>query len=175
MKSILLFDNFYQDLESLHELVSTLDFKESFYGEEIVDFNFIPPDSQENFCQIMAEDLEVSDNSGLFRKSYSTIHFENFNGYSRYVAILAIEPTTIKFYRHEKGFKSVIELDSPVDEFVPEFFDESKWDCYSSITLEQNQIIFLRPWMFHSLSDSLVQVFYLNTKISEEGDNNGRF
>ena len=160
MNNIILSSNFYQDIDSIHDLIKSMEFDANLYGSEILDFNFIPNELQELFNTKLNESVEVL--LGTFRKPNSLIHFENFYQHSLWKCIVAIEDTNLKILEQD-NIKSFFDVED-VDSFILENGnDESKWNCKHSLTLKKNDFIFIRPWMWHKLEeDKLIQVFLLN-------------
>jgi predicted P-loop ATPase len=136
-------EKFYEKPNELFEIISKLDFKENLYGDEIKDFNMISQGIENAFSAILNQKVAVTKDSGRFRKPYAPIHFENFNENSLYTAIVALEDTNIKTYKHkETGYTNVF----PITE---------------DINLHAGNMILIKPWVWHGLDNKLVKVFYL--------------
>ena len=162
MKNIILSSNFYQDVDSLNSIISKMEFTPCLYGSEILDFNYIPLELLNAFNNILNEEVEVQ--LGTFRKSNSIVHFENFYQHSLWKCIVAIEDTVLKICEHD-GITSFFDVKN-IDEFM---LQHNEWNEKHSITLNKNDFIFIRPWIWHSLEESkLVQVFLLNQQLTGE-------
>ena len=165
MKQFILASNFYQDIDSLMDIIAPMDFEPTLHGTEISDFEFTPTELAEKFLYILNENVEIQ--LGNFRKSNSMIHFENFYQHSLWKCIVAMEDNILKLFEQDniKSFFDVANLD---DFMLENSNDESKWITKATLALKKNDFVFIRPWMWHSLSDSkLVQVFLLNQNLKE--------
>lgn len=157
MKNLILSTNFYQDINTLNTMIGNMDFEASLYGSEILEFNFIPDELKDTFNIILNEEVEVQ--LGIFRKSNSTVHFENFYQHSLWKCIVAIDDTKLNIY--DKTFFDV----ENIDEFM---LQNNVLDIKHTITLNKNDFIFIRPWAWHSLEENkLVQIFLLNQKLQD--------
>jgi hypothetical protein len=162
-------ENFYEKANNLYEIICKLDFKENLYGDEIKNFNMIPQGIETGFSNILNQKVVVSKDSGIFRKSYPPIHFENFNTNSIYVGIIALEDTKFTIYKH-KNTKStaVISITENLNEFIKEnCFDKEKWDIVADINLYQSNLLLFKPWLWHGLDSKLIKVFYLEREVNE--------
>ena len=155
-------ENFY-NTQQLYEVVKNLQYKENIYGEEVIDFNLIPQDLHKIFSNILKEEIIITKDSGILRKSFENIHFESFNQNTLWVSVIALENTTFKLHKHkEKGFSNVTQLQENLQEFVKEnCYDKEKWNDSATINLNSGDIVLFKPWLWHSLSKTLVKVFYL--------------
>ena len=172
MKQLIYCSNFYNDVAAISSLMLSMDFTESQYGTEIIDFHNIPPDTQERFTSILGEQFEIQPDTGIFRKPADFIHFENFYQHAAWLCIVALEDTVLSTYEQD-GIKSLFDA-RDVDTFVREnCFDKSKWEISGLVKLNKNDFIFIRPWVWHSLEENkLVQVFLINHKLQEINNGN---
>lgn len=163
MISLILFNNLYQDITGLSQVISPLEYKESVYGEEVKEFNFVSPGTEELFTELLKTPVKVT---SVFRKPYPVIHFENFTDNLQWIGIAAIEDTILNLYKHkETESETVFQIKVDINEFIKECFDETKWEKTSSIKINKGSLVCIRPWMWHSIDSSLVQVFYLENNI----------
>ena len=165
MKNLILSSGLYQDVNSLSTLIGSMEYENAPFGQEILNFNYIPAGLQDYFSDEVAEPVEIQPDTGIFRKPNAIIHFENFYQHAAWVAIIALEDTTLTTYSQE-NVKSFFDVAEQLDTFIPEnCFDSSKWDTDNILTLKKNDIVFIRPWLWYSLQEnSLVQIFLLNRK-----------
>lgn len=156
-------EKFYEKPNELFDIISKLDFKENLYGDEIKDFNMISQGIEDAFSAILNQKVAVTKDSGKFRKPYAPIHFENFNENSLYTAIVALEDTNIKTYKHkETGYTNVFPITEDLNTFIKDnCFQPEKWDVVADINLHAGNMILLRPWVWHGLDNKLIKVFYL--------------
>jgi hypothetical protein len=169
MKKLLYCENLYQDIESLFQLISPMEYEQNIYGEEIINFNFMPQGLEQQFETVMGESLEIQPNTGVFRKPSNIIHFENFYQHALWLCIVALEDTQLRIYEQEE-VKTFFDVKDNLDDFVVQnCMDESKWTTQTQINIKKNGFVFIRPWLWHSLEkNKLVQIFLLNHKIKEQ-------
>jgi hypothetical protein len=170
MKTLILCNSLYGDIESLSNLISTMEYEDNVYGSEIKDFNFIPQGIDEQFKNFLSESVEVQPNTGVFRKPNTMIHFEPFYQHCLWVGIVALEDTTLTLWEQE-NVKTI--FDVPQEEMESFLLnncnDPSKWSESNKLNIKKNDFVFIRPWLWHSLEENkLVQVFLLNRKLQEE-------
>lgn len=155
------------DAENLRNLVSGMEFVQKDYGYELPNFNLIFPDVEMIFHTVLGERVIVDPNrSGVVRKPFNNaIHFESFESANEWCFIIALEPTVINIWYHieDRTMGELSKADSK-NVFSGAQFNYNnifEWKIQSNITLDQNEGIFLRPWVFHSLQDGLVQYYRL--------------
>lgn len=160
-------ENFYHNAKDLFEIVSKLEFKENYQGYEIKDFNLIPPNIPNDFSDIIGRAVVVSQDSGLFRKPYNPVHFENFNENSIFVGIVALEDTIFRTHKHkETNSTNVFNINNNIDVFVKEnCFNIEKWNCVSEIKMTAGSLVLVKPWIWHYLDNKIVKVFYIEKPI----------
>jgi len=172
MKNIIHCDSLYNDIDQISGLITSLEFVDCLYGQEIEDFYYIPQGLSEMFSDILKEEVEVQHDTGTFRKPNTLIHFDNFYEHSLWSCIVALEDTQLKTYTHINGSKSF--WDIPENTNKDAFFAENcmnldKWAEESSINIRKNDFVFVRPWLWKSLEqDKIVQTFMLNVKIENK-------
>jgi hypothetical protein len=162
-------DNFFPegDAENLRVTACQMNFIEKDYGYELENFNLIFPDIELIFNKVLGERVSVDPiRSGVIRKPFNNaIHFESFDSPDEWCFFVALEPTTINLWYHIED-STMGEFSKPDSRSV---FDGVKfnyrnlfeWKIHTNILLEQNQGIFIRPWIFHSLESGLVQYYRL--------------
>jgi hypothetical protein len=165
-------DKFYTEAEQLATLMDTLEYKDEMFGKEIPDFYHVPKGIENGFAGIVAglkDNISLGKKSGVFRKPFPFIHFENFNMSSLFIAVIALKPSVVKFHKHTTlGYEKAFDLKENVQEFIQnDCMDNSKWSTKAEITLEQGDLLILQPWNFHSVESELVKVFYINNKTAE--------
>lgn len=177
MRDLILFSNFFADVDQTTKVISEMEFKDGQYGEQIPEFNMISPEHDRFFKIISNEPVEILENSGVFRKPYTTIHFEDFIRESAWVCAVALEENEFNIWKHiEKNSSNVFNLEQDVQEFINEnCFDLTKWEKEVSIKLKPNQVIFFKPWMWHNFEHSnLMQFFYLKYNQEEKQEDNNQ-
>lgn len=168
MKNLILCSNLYNDMDSLSNLISTMEYEDNFYGSEIKDFNFIPQGIDQQFTMELNHPIEVQPNTGIFRKPNTMIHFEPFYQHCLWVGIVALEDTTLTLWEQEE-VKTVFDVpQEKMEEFLLSN-DRSKWSESNKLNIKKNNFVFIRPWLWHSLEEGkLVQVFLLNQKLENK-------
>lgn len=151
-------DGFYspENVQGIRNASFNLPFAFKEYGEEVENFNMIPPGLEPIFSRVLGEEVSIDNKrSGVLRKPMRIIHFEDFESLDEWCFVMALERTTFNLYHHVSGAKSALEG----HQFNYRNFLE--WDYDTNILLEPNQGVFFRPWMFHSLENGLVQYYRL--------------
>jgi len=169
MVKMLTADDFFPegDVEKLRDCISASNFVPCAYGQELHNFNMIYPDIEVIFRNVLGERVTVDQKtSGVFRKPYNNaIHYEACQSLDEWCFFIALEKTVVNFWHH-------IDPDSIGDLQVSEerdaragvdynFKNLFEWKIHTNITLEPNQGLFFRPWLFHSLESGLVQYYRL--------------
>lgn len=156
------------DAQNLKELTQNLKFVQMPHGLEVPNFNLIFPDSEIIFNKVLGERVIVdTKKSGVIRKpNNNAIHFEEFETTEEWCFIVALENTTINFWYHidpENYMGELGEADSKsvLDGYQFNYSNLFEWRIHTNILLEQNQCLFFRPWVFHSLQDGLIQYYRL--------------
>jgi hypothetical protein len=169
MVKLLHADGFFpnNDAENLRNVVKDLDFVKKEYGYELPNFNLIFPDVELIFNSVLGERVTVDPKrSGIVRKPFSnSIHFENFDSPNEWCFIVALEPTTINLWYHieDSSMGELSKADSK-NVFNGSQFNYTnlfEWKIVTNMVLEQNEGIFIRPWVFHSLDSGIVQYYRL--------------
>jgi len=162
-------DNFFPegDAENLRSSASEMNFIQKEYGYELADFNMIFPDIELVFNKVLGERISVDPiRSGVIRKPFNNaIHFESFESPDEWCFFVALEPTTINLWHHiddpTMGELSDADSRSVFEGARFNYRNLFEWKIHTNILLEQNQGIFIRPWVFHSLESGMVQYYRL--------------
>lgn len=162
MKKLLLVENFYSN----RDLNGYLDFCEShkdkfvetMLGEEFIDFPVIIKNADAIFSKYLdGRYTIVKKESGIFRRPINHIHFESFYSDDDWVFFTALKPTTFNLFTHNSGAQTAFDATNL------NFIDFTQWNYTTNILLEENQGLFFRPWLFHSIQGGLIQ-YYKITK-----------
>lgn len=156
------------DAENLKNAALSMKFAETSRGLEIPDFNIIFPDSEIIFHKVLGERVMVDPvRSGVLRKpNNNLIHFEEFETPEEWCFMVALERTTVNFWHHidpknNIGDLSKVDSTHALQGYNYNFRNLFEWKIHTNILLEQNQCLFFRPWVFHSLEDGLIQYYRL--------------
>lgn len=162
-------DAFYAD-ESIPfylSAVSSLPFQPREFGEEIPDFSLIIPGMEPLFSRVVGERVKIDGKrSGIFRKpTNGLIHFEDFESPDEWCFIAALQPNTLNIWNHisepDKGEVSPIDSAHALKGYQFNYLNLFEWKVHTNVLLNANDGVFIRPWMFHSLQDNIVQYYRL--------------
>lgn len=162
-------DDFFPNNDANNLLLATKDmsFVNRPYGLEIADFNLIFPDIESIFYRVLGERVTVDPKrSGVIRKPHNNaIHYEQFDSPEEWCFIVALEKTTLNIWHHisdqTQGELSQSDYTNAMQGADFNYYNLFEWKIQTNIVLEQNQGVFIRPWMFHSLDDGIVQYYRL--------------
>jgi hypothetical protein len=162
-------DNFFipSEVEGIRNVANNMQFVENDYGMEIPEFNYIFPDIEQIFTQLVGHPVVPDESrSGIFRKPMNCIHFEAFESMEEWCFIIALEKTTFNLYHHLQDY-GIVNAKTALDGYQWNYRNMMEWDCYTNILLEPNEGVIFKPWLFHSLQDGLVQYYRLVGKKDE--------
>jgi hypothetical protein len=146
-------------LKELYYAVNVLPFVQKDIGQEIENFNLVGEDASEIFSKVLSIEVEVIDErSGVFRRPELFIHFEEFDALNEWVFVVAIDDTTFNIFEHKSGSENALQ---GYKYAYRNLFD---WNLTVNYQLKAGQGVFFRPWLFHSFSSGLIQVFRLREK-----------
>lgn len=165
MNYLILSHNFYSDIDSLQTLISTMQFEDTFFGQEIKEFNFIPQGLEKQFEFDLREQTEIQPNTGIFRKPNTLTHIEPFYQHCQWLCIVALEDTKLKIQEKE-NIRTVFDVEN-LDDFL--INNKEEWITSNEINIKKNDYVFIKPWLWYSLEENkLVQLFLLNQVIEEK-------
>lgn len=162
------------EAKGLASVVRDVNYVEREYGMEIPHFNLILPGAAEVFSKMLGEDVDIDkERAGIIRRPFNNmIHFESFEDPNEWCFILALETTTLNLYKHVADIRhnKLNDVDSVnvFQGYQYNYRNLFEWDIHTNIILECNQGVFIRPWVFHSLSESLVQYYRIIPKYMKE-------
>ena len=159
-------DGFYneEDAKRFKYVVGGLSYTEKSYGYEIENFNMIQRGLEPIFSRVLGEKVIIDQNkSGLFRKPKQFVHFEDFETLNEWCFVIALEKTTFNMFHHIKdgiGESGEIDAKSALDGWEFNYRNLMEWNIETNVVLEENQGVFFRPWMFHSLNEGKLVQYY---------------
>lgn len=170
MKTFIFCNSLYQDIEALSALISSMEYDDVPFGKQIKDFNFIPQGLTEQLEQYVNEPVEIQSDTGVFRKPSNFIHFEPFYQHCLWLCIVALEDTVFKIHEQD-SVKTMFDVEN-LEDFIPNnCTDANKWQVVTQLNIKQNDFVFVRPWVWHSLEpNKLIQLFLLNRTLTQEGE-----
>jgi len=165
MKDIILFRGINCGVSEYANILSDMIYKDNIYGSEIPDFNQYDPEFDVFISSSLGESLKSTKTSGLFRKPYDSIHFEEFDKNLRYIFAISMKDTIFTTYRYiDGGYNTIVDAINNVKDFdIETCKDISKWEETAIIKLRVGDGICFRPWLWHSMSNSLLQIFYVES------------
>jgi hypothetical protein len=148
-----------EDSTNIGNVISTLNFVDKEFGKEIPDFNMVPEDIEERFKIVLGTDVTVNEKkSGIFRHPSPFIHFESFEKLNEWIFVVALDRTLLNIYENLNGSKTALE------EYKLNYRNLHDWDLIVSYDFKPGQGVLFRPWLFHSFSGGLIQIFRLEEK-----------
>lgn len=154
-------ENYYSQEECYHlskVILPLLQFKENDFGQDLQNFNMVSEDASEIFSKVLNNKVNVQlESSGVFRIPHqsSFIHFEEFESNKDWLFVVAIEHTTFNIFEHKSGARTAM------DGYEFQYRNLFDWNLTTNFILSPGQGIFFRPWLFHSFSSGLIQIFRL--------------
>lgn len=151
-------DDFYtpDQAEELYYTVRGLQYTQHDIGQQIDNFNHVPDYLDEVFSTVLRKKIVIDvDRSGVFRFTEPFIHFEDFQGSNEWLFVVALQPTMFNLFEHQSGVKSAL------DGYQFNYQNMFEWNLKVNYELDPGQGVFFRPWLFHSFTKSLIQIFRL--------------
>jgi hypothetical protein len=169
MKNIILCSSFYNDIDSLSELIANLEYQDCLYGKEIEEFYYIPVELTEMISSVLEKSIEIQPNTGTFRKPNAIVHFDNFYEHALWTCVVALEDTQLTVYEHQDGSRSYFDMPKEDEFFINNCMNADKWNPTMSINIKKNDYVFIRPWLWKSFEqDKLIQVFLINNLLESK-------
>ena len=157
MKKLILVNDFLERnlTRETVKFIEVIPFVQTEFGEEASVGRRIPG-IDKLFSDFLGSPYRV-ENSGeeIFRKPSYNIHYESFNTTDDWVFINALKPTTFNLFTSKMGAENALE-----DTDLP-FKDFTQWNYTTNILLGENDGLFFRPWLFHSIQGGLIQYYRL--------------
>lgn len=151
------------------QFVKNLHFTQKHYGEELENFNMILDGMEPVFSRAIGERIVIDpERSGIFRKPMNNIiHFEDFSSLNEWCFIVALEQTTLNLWHHisehGRGELSPIDAETALDGIDFNYYNLFEWIIHTNIVLKPGQGAFIRPWVFRSLDNGLIQYYRLRS------------
>ena len=159
-------DGFYneEEVKKFKYIVGGLQYTEKPYGHEIENFNMIQRGLEPIFSRVLGEKVVIDQKrSGLFRRPKQFVHFEDFETLNEWCFVIALEKTTFNMFHHLKdgiGESGDVDAKSALDGWQYNYRNLMEWNIETNVVLEENQGVFFRPWMFHSLDEGKLVQYY---------------
>jgi hypothetical protein len=135
------------------------------FGKEIENINLIFENIDIILGKMSGDLLEVDrKNSGTLRKTlHEVIHFEDFEDTNDWRFVVAVDENEFKTYIHKDSFKSVLDYIKDESEEKPllDYLNIEDWETETVIKMKPNDVLFYRPWIFHSFQDGILHYYKL--------------
>jgi hypothetical protein len=153
------------EIEEFRPWLENTNWLPSRYGTELENIHLIFRDIDLIMGKMTGDMLEVDKAaSGTFRKTmHEVIHFEDFENLDDWRFVVALDPNVFKVYTHKQGWKSHLDWAADTDSAKqePNWFDPNCWELESQIRMGLNDVLFYRPWVYHSFQDGILHYYKL--------------
>lgn len=153
------------EIDELRPLLDDVNWIDNKFGKEMENFNIIFQDIDIILGKMVGDLVEIDKkNSGtLIKPYYEIIHFEDFKDLNDWRFIVALDKNEFKTYTHKSGYKSMIDYvkDTAEEKTNLDFTDVDQWEEESIIKMNPNDVLFYRPWIFHSFQDGILHYYKL--------------
>lgn len=156
---VMVIDGFLEqkEAERLCLIAKNLPYDEYEFGHQVSNFNMVSENANEIFSSVLGTKIEVDEeNSGIFRRPVSWIHFESFDATNEWLFFCALtESTTLNIFEHQSGATTAL------DGYEFNYRNLFEWELQLNFVLKPGQGILFRPWLFHSFNGGQIQMFKL--------------
>jgi hypothetical protein len=153
------------ELDELRTWLGGTYWEDKKFGQELRNFNLIFPDIDLVLGKMIGDIIEIDKpNSGTIRKPLKdVIRFEDFEDLNDWRFVAAIEDNTFITYNNLKGYKTFLSYIKDTSEEKPslDYFNGEDWEIESVIKLKPNDVLFYRPWVFHSFDEGMLHYYKL--------------
>jgi hypothetical protein len=153
------------EIEHLRPLVDDVSWIDKKFGKEMEHFNLIFEDIDLVLGKMVGDMVEIDrPNSGTLRRTlHEVIHFEDFTDLNDWRFVVAMDENEFKTYVHKDGFKSVIDYikDESEEKPILDYSNKEDWIEEAVIKMKPNDVLFYRPWIFHSFQEGVLHYYKL--------------
>jgi hypothetical protein len=153
------------EIQALRPLVDDVSWSDKKFGKEMDHFNLIFQDIDIILGKMSGDLLEVDrKNSGTLRKTFhEVIHFEDFEDLNDWRFVVAIDENEFKTYIHKDGYKSFLDYikDENEEKNNLDYLNKEDWEEETVIKMKPNDVLFFRPWIFHSFQEGILHYYKL--------------
>lgn len=153
------------EIEHLRPLVEDVSWVDKKFGKEMEHFNLIFKDIDVVLGKMTGDLVEIDrKNSGTLRRTlHEIIHFEDFEDLNDWRFIVSLDKNEFKTYIHKDGYKSMIDYikDESKEKSELDFINKNDWEVEATIKMNPNDVLFYRPWLFHSFQDGILHYYKL--------------
>lgn len=153
------------EIEALRPLVDDVSWIDKKFGREMENFNLIFKDIDVVLGKMTGDLLEVDRaNSGTLRKPlHEVIHFEDFEDLNDWRFVVAMDENEFKTYIHKNGYNSFVDYIQEENDNKPnlDYMNKDDWEEETFIKMKPNDVLFYRPWLFHSFQHGILHYYKL--------------
>ena len=153
------------EIEQLRSLVDDVSWVDKKFGKEMEHFNLIFKDIDIVLGKMTGDLVEIDrKNSGTLRRTlHEVIHFEDFEDLNDWRFVVSMDKNEFKTYIHKGGYKSMLDYIKDESEEKPDldFINKNDWEEEAKIKMNPNDVLFYRPWVFHSFQDGVLHYYKL--------------
>jgi hypothetical protein len=153
------------EVDQLRPLVQDVHWVEKKFGQEMAHFNLVFKDIDLVLGKMIGDMVEVDRPvSGTLRRPlHEVIHFEDFVDLDDWRFVVAIEDNEFKTFIHQSGYKSFLDYIKDETESKPElnYLNSEEWENETTIKMKPNDVLFYRPWIFHSFQSGILHYYKL--------------
>jgi hypothetical protein len=154
------------EVHQLRPLVQDVKWSPKKFGEEMDHFNLIFPDIDIILGKMVGDLVEIDrPNSGTLRRTlHEVIHFEDFEDLNDWRFVVAVEDNVFQTYIHRSGYNSVLDYIKDQENEERPLLDYSQiddWEVETKIIMKPNDVLFFRPWIFHSFQRGILHYYKL--------------
>jgi hypothetical protein len=154
-----------EEIHQLRPLVDDVRWVEKKFGKEMEHFNLIFKDIDIVLGKMVGDIVEIDkENSGTLRRTlHEVIHFEDFNDLNDWRFVVAMDENEFKTYIHKDGYKNFLDYLKDENEERPilNYINKDDWEEEAVIKMKPNDVLFYRPWVFHSFQEGVLHYYKL--------------
>jgi hypothetical protein len=153
------------EVDQLRPLVQDVHWADKKFGKEMEHFNLIFNDIDLVIGKMVGDMVEIDrPASGTLRRTiHEIIHFEDFEDLNDWRFVVAIEDNEFNTFIHKDGYKNILDYTRDENEDKPEldYLNRDEWEVETTIKMKPNDVLFYRPWIFHSFQDGILHYYKL--------------
>jgi hypothetical protein len=155
----------HDEVHNISPLVQDVHWIDKKFGKEMENFNLIFEDIDIVLGKMVGDLVEIDrPNSGTLRRTvHEVIHFEDFEDTNDWRFVVAVDDNEFKTYVHTSGYKSMLDYlkDESEEKLELNWFDPEQWEQETTIKMKPNDVLFYRPWIFHSFQEGILHYYKL--------------
>lgn len=153
------------EIEHLRPLVDDVSWVEKKFGMEMEHFNLIFQNIDLVLGKMVGDIVEVDeDNSGTLRRPFpDLIRFEDFKDLNDWRFVVALDENEFVTYNHKEGYKTFLDYirDEKEEKPILDYKNKDEWEVEATIKMKPNDVLFYRPWVFHSFQEGILHYYKL--------------